>query len=201
MKISNLPEILHKTCQGNIEGMAFVGGSPIYDHRGSFKPAHRHTRDGAWLNIATWENRQPTVSEINISKSKAGTIRGLHTMRIAPQSKTITVATGSIIDLIVDLRPRSTTYMQSMAIRITDETIGIFVPKGCAHGFYSETDSTVIYGTSAPYDGDLDGGVLWSDDAFGFNKLIKPTIISEKDTRLPGLKEYMMSQNVHLIKQ
>jgi dTDP-4-dehydrorhamnose 3,5-epimerase len=132
----------------------------------------------------------------NHSYSSKGVIRGLHYQRIHPQEKIVRVVSGSIYDVVVDIRSGSSCYGKSIGLYLTDKDITmIHVPVGFAHGFLALEDATqVVYKTSEHYYPKYDAGILWNDPALGIPwplekfGITKP-IISMKDGRLPYLKD------------
>ncbi len=65
----------------------------------------------------------------------------------------------------------------------------VYVPEGFAHGFITLSESTVMYKCTCGYNKDADGGIRWDDPELGINWGIDNPIISEKDMRLPYLKD------------
>lgn len=128
----------------------------------------------------------------NQSFSNKGVVRGLHFQR-APfaQGKLVRVLSGSIIDVVVDLRKDSSTFGQSLLIPISsDKGNMVYVPVGFAHGFVALEDSMVLYKCTNAYDKASDGGVRWDDPDLNINwgLQVKP-ILSDKDKALPFLKD------------
>jgi dTDP-4-dehydrorhamnose 3,5-epimerase len=128
----------------------------------------------------------------NQSFSKKGVLRGLHFQR-APfaQGKLVRVLSGSIIDVVVDLRKDSKSFGQSLLIPVSsDKGNMVYVPVGFAHGFLTLEDSMVMYKCTAGYSKVSDGGVRWDDPELNINWDLKVTpILSEKDRDLPFLKD------------
>ncbi|PJG60158.1 dTDP-4-dehydrorhamnose 3,5-epimerase [Aeromonas cavernicola] len=82
----------------------------------------------------------------NISRSKKGTLRGLHYQKNKPQGKLIQVITGRIFDVAVDMRPNSITYGQTVGyILDADQGELLWIPPGFAHGFYVMSDHADIH--------------------------------------------------------
>jgi len=132
----------------------------------------------------------PTVAQINISFNKnRGTIRGLH-YQTAPneEEKLIRCTKGAIYDVIIDLRPDSTTYMDWIGVELTaDNRKMLYVPEAFAHGYQSLTDDTeIFYPVSQFYSPEYAQGVRWNDPIFG---IMWPEagnlVISEQDKNWP----------------
>lgn len=125
----------------------------------------------------------------NISFNRyRGTLRGLH-YQAAPfeEDKLVRCTRGAAWDVVVDLRTESPTVTRWAAETLTaDNRRGLFVPKGCAHGFLTLEDSTeVFYQMSEYYHPDAARGVAWDDPAFGIVWPEEPEIISERDASYP----------------
>ena len=132
----------------------------------------------------------------NQSISKKGVIRGMH-MQIEPyaQVKLVRVIKGKILDVVVDLRPRSKTYLKSLSIELSDENRKIlFVPAGCVHGFLSLEDDTIVsYKVNNYWNKESERGFRFDDPTFAIDwKLkeydIRDIIVSDKDKALPYFK-------------
>jgi dTDP-4-dehydrorhamnose 3,5-epimerase len=120
----------------------------------------------------------------NSSSTLKGTLRGLH-YQLAPaeETKLVRCIRGEIWDVVLDLRPDSSTYGQWDAVTLTEENrIMMYVPEGCAHGFLTLTENTeVIYLVSEFYSSSLERGVRWDDPAFNIRWPFTPTTISDRD--------------------
>ncbi len=119
---------------------------------------------------------------------RAGTIRGLH-VQLPPhdEGKALRCVRGRVLDVAVDLRPASPTYLQTSAVELDAEGAAmVYVPAGCAHGFQSlEDDSTVYYLVSQPYTPGAERGLRWDDQVVRCEWPITEVIVSEKDTSWP----------------
>lgn len=135
----------------------------------------------------------PRVVQANVSSNKhKGTLRGFH-YQIEPyqETKLIRCTEGAIYDVILDLRPDSSTYRQWVAVElIADQHRMIYVPKGCANAFYILEDNTVaFYLSSEFYAPECERGVRWNDPAFGIMwPAPQPTVISDKDSSWPDYR-------------
>jgi len=125
------------------------------------------------------------VVQCNVSFNRSkGTLRGMHYQR-APyeEAKLVTCTTGKIYDVIVDLRPDSSTFKKWIAVELSsDNNKSIFIPKGFAHGFQSLTDNTeVFYQMSEFYHPEFACGVRWNDPQFNIIWPYEDITISAKD--------------------
>jgi dTDP-4-dehydrorhamnose 3,5-epimerase len=125
----------------------------------------------------------------NLSRNaQAGTLRGMHFNTAAQaESKVVRCARGAIHDVIVDLRPDSSTYCRWVAVELTaDSGRALFVPEGFAHGFVTLVDDTdVEYQMGAVYAPEAARGLRWDDPAIGVEWPRQPTVISPRDATYP----------------
>jgi dTDP-4-dehydrorhamnose 3,5-epimerase len=163
----------------------------------------RHADDRGWFSEIFHEERLQEFGitcrfvQDNQSLSKrAGTLRGLHfQLPPAAQAKLVIVLRGRILDVVVDLRRGSPTFGRYVSAELSaDSGLQLYVPIGFAHGFLTlEDDVVVIYKVSDYYAPARERGIHWNDPDIAFPWPVKPVdvIISEKDARLPFLKEFV----------
>lgn len=127
----------------------------------------------------------------NISFSKKGVIRGLHyQLHPRAQGKLVKCIKGKILDVAVDIRINSPFYKKFVAIELsTDNNFMLFIPPGFAHGFLALEDSFVLYKTTDYYSKEHDTGIIYNDKEINIKWPIDSPILSEKDRKLPPLKE------------
>jgi dTDP-4-dehydrorhamnose 3,5-epimerase len=115
---------------------------------------------------------------------KRGTLRGLH-FQWPPsrEAKLVRCIRGSLIDVLLDLRPRSATRLQHLAVRLdAEERRAVCIPPGVAHGFQTlEDDTEILYQMSDYYAPELSDGVRWNDPAFAIEWPVSPVIINDRD--------------------
>lgn len=126
------------------------------------------------------------VVQSNLSyNKKKGTLRGMH-YQVAPnaEAKLVSCTWGRVFDVIVDLRPDSSTYCKWLSIELYERSREmIYIPEGFAHGFQTLTDDAVVsYQMFAAYHPESARGVRWDSPAFGIKWPIDATIISERDS-------------------
>jgi dTDP-4-dehydrorhamnose 3,5-epimerase len=131
----------------------------------------------------------PRVVQCNVSfNKKKGTLRGMH-HQIAPyeEAKLVSCIRGTIYDVILDLRPNSSTYSQWFAVELSTEDYKmLYIPEGFAHGFQTLEDNTVVfYQMSEFYHAECARGVRWDDPAFGIRWPLFDIVMSEKDLSYP----------------
>ena len=127
--------------------------------------------------------------------TQAGVLRGLHFQRgKAAQTKLIRVATGAVLDVIVDLRKGSPTYKQWEGYILSESNHRqLLVPKGYAHGFVTLTDNVnFLYKCDNYYDAEADGGISFKTPELNIDWPIDldKAITSEKDANQPTLTEF-----------
>ncbi len=134
----------------------------------------------------------------NLVHSKKNVFRGLH-FQFPPyqQSKLITMITGEILDIAIDLRKDSKTYLQQLKIKLSAENEDqLFIPAGFAHGYHVLSDTACIsYKVSLPYAPDHQGGIRWDDPELKLTEMIDQPILSNQDKGLPLLKEVLNKHN------
>ena len=106
------------------------------------------------------------------------------------EAKLVRCTMGAIFDVIVDLRPESSTYKDYFADIITEENRKmLYIPEGFAHGFLTLQDDTEVhYQMSAFYSTDHARGVRWNDPAFGIQWPAEVKIISDRDKNYPDFR-------------
>jgi dTDP-4-dehydrorhamnose 3,5-epimerase len=130
----------------------------------------------------------------NLSYSKQNVIRGLHMQLDKPQGKLVSVAFGTIKDVIVDLRSNSPTFKQTFSVILSAEKSNmLWVPEGFLHGFsvLSEEGAIVTYKVNNPYNPAGEKGVIYNDPTLAIDWEVDEPIVSEKDTKLPLLEELL----------
>ena len=131
----------------------------------------------------------PEVVQANLSySSQAGTVRGMHwTIPPAAESKYIRVVRGSVLDVIIDLRPWSSTYLERVEVELSaDNRLAIYVPPGFAHGHQTLTDdSEMLYFMGAPYTPGLERGAPHDDATLGHPWPLPVAVMSDKDRSWP----------------
>lgn len=132
----------------------------------------------------------------NLSRSRRGVLRGLHFQREPhDQGKLVAVVRGRALDVIVDIRRGSPTYLRHLKVVLDDELHRqLWVPRGFAHGFLALAESCdVLYKVDAVHAPGHEGGLRWDDPALGIDwglEALGPgawPIVSPRDAALPTL--------------
>jgi dTDP-4-dehydrorhamnose 3,5-epimerase len=134
-----------------------------------------------------------SFTQENISFSKKGVIRGLH-IQLAPfeQVKLVSVLSGKVMDVVVDLRKGSPTFGRVYSCMLeSDNHNMLLIPEGFAHGFATLEDSIFIYKSSTVYHRESESGIIWSDPTLGIKWPFDDPILSDKDRKLPTFEELL----------
>lgn len=167
-----------------LEGSCLVKFGKRYDTRGWFNKIFNS-------EIFTQSEIGFEIKEVYASSSSYGVIRGMHYQ--APpydHAKLVSVLSGKLFDVIVDLRLSSETYGKCQSIQLDAKSgVTLFIPAGIAHGFCAMEDNTITqYCVSSVYDTESDGGILWS--SIDVDWPIAHPIISERDAKLPHFSNF-----------
>jgi dTDP-4-dehydrorhamnose 3,5-epimerase len=152
------------------------------DHRGSFLEAFRAADLPYRFGLA----------QMNCSVSRCGTLRGLHFADVPPgQAKYVMCVSGSVLDVVVDLRTGSPGFGRVAMVRLDDESRqAVFISEGLGHGFLTLSEqATVVYLCSQPYNPSVEHGITPLDPNLGIDWPVSDPLLSEKDTIAPSLAE------------
>jgi dTDP-4-dehydrorhamnose 3,5-epimerase len=166
-----------------LDGARLIEIEPREDERGFF--ARTWCREELAAQGLDTEIAQESLS-VN---RRRGTVRGLHFQRSPhEETKIVRCARGAVFDVIVDLRPRSPTYLRWQGFELTAENRrALYVPKGFAHGFQTLTDDAeVAYQISVFYAPQAGGGYRYDDPAFGIVWPLPVAVIGERDRGWPA---------------
>lgn len=165
-----------------IKGLIVVEPKVFGDERGFFLESYKYSEFSKNGIIEKFV-------QDNHSKSSANVLRGLH-FQLNPkaQSKLVRAIKGKIIDVAVDLRKDSPTYLEHFKIELTEENKKmLYIPAGFAHGFLSLVDGTeIIYKCTEEYSPEYDCGIIYNDPAINvdWGRSHSDFIVSEKDLKL-----------------
>ena len=159
------------------EGLRLIKPRRFEDERGYFYEsfsAERY-RDAGIVD---------TFVQDNISVSRRGVLRGLH-FQEAPyaQAKLLQVLSGSVYDVVVDLRQDSATFSKWFGVELSAENgMQLFVPAGFAHGFVVTSElATFSYKCSVPYEPEAERVLLWNNPELAISWPVAEPIVSAKD--------------------
>jgi dTDP-4-dehydrorhamnose 3,5-epimerase len=168
-----------------LKGSFIVDLERVEDDRGFFARSWcRQEFDAHGLN--------GELVQCNVSRNRVkGTLRGLH-YQVAPyaEAKLVRCTKGAIFDVMLDLRPRSATFLQHFGCTLTEDNHrALYIPEGFAHGFLTLTNgSEVFYQMSQFYNAAAGRGVRWNDPAFSIPWPEPVAVISERDRDYPDFE-------------
>ncbi|MEM8527916.1 MAG: dTDP-4-dehydrorhamnose 3,5-epimerase [Bacteroidota bacterium] len=176
----------------SIEGLTVFEPKVWADDRGYFYESY---------NLKTFFEGGITTTFVqdNEAKSTYGVLRGLH-YQVAPyaQAKLVRVLEGEVLDVVVDIRPHSSTYGQSFSIKLSAENKKqLFVPRGFAHGYVVLSETAIFaYKVDNYYSKESEGGIIYNDPQLKIDWEIdlKDAVLSEKDKVLPIFGEHRKLQ-------
>jgi dTDP-4-dehydrorhamnose 3,5-epimerase len=165
-----------------LAGVFVIDVTPHVDDRGSFARIYC-AEEFADQGLET------AVAQCNLSSNaQQGTIRGLHyQMDPGAEAKLVRCVRGAIVDVAVDVRADSPTYLRHISVELSDTNRrALYIPEGCAHGYQALQDDTeVLYQVSRPYRPELERGLRYDDPALGIAWPLSVTAVSDKDRRWP----------------
>lgn len=169
-----------------LKGAYIIEAEPFVDHRGIFS---RTFCKKEFQEI----NHAKEIVQINYSMTKMkGGLRGLH-YQLPPKAeiKVVRCISGSVFDVIVDLRKDSPTFLKWFGeILSKDNMKMMYVPEGFAHGFLSlEENSALIYFTTEFYSPEQERGINYKDPAINIKWPSDILEVSEKDKNYPFLEK------------
>jgi dTDP-4-dehydrorhamnose 3,5-epimerase len=175
-----------------IEGLTLIHPHVFEDERGYFiKDFEAHLYEDNNLPVKFFE--------FNESKSKKGTIRGLHFQQKYSQGKLIRVIKGAVFDVAVDLRFGSPTFGKWMGFELSEYNHDVlYIPEGFAHGFLALEDDTIFsYKCTNKYAPEFDSGIRYNDPDINVEWPVElvsgweNVITSDKDARLQSFEEFV----------
>ena len=124
--------------------------------------------------------------------SKKNVFRGFHFQTKNMQSKYVNVIKGKILDIVIDLRKNSKTFGKVYNIILSKKNaLGLFIPAGFAHGYYSfDKENIIYYKLDNYYAPKFESGIIYNDPDIKFNLPSKKIKLSEKDKNLMTFKEF-----------
>jgi dTDP-4-dehydrorhamnose 3,5-epimerase len=168
-----------------IDGLLVIKPNVFGDERGYFFESY---------NEESYRNAGIDLSFVqdNISKSKKGTIRGLHyQIRNKAQGKLCKVIYGKVLDVAVDIRFGSPTFGKYFSSELSEENhTQLWIPPGFAHGFSVLSEEAIFsYKCTALYSKEHERSIIFNDSSLNINWKVDNPIVSEKDLKALQLKD------------
>jgi dTDP-4-dehydrorhamnose 3,5-epimerase len=161
-----------------LQGAYTIDLEPRRDNRGFFARAFCQKELEA-------HGLKPVIAQANLAFNNCkGTLRGMHfQFPPAAETKLVRCTRGAILDIIVDLRPESPTYLQHIAVELNEDNHrALYVPERFAHGYQVLQDKTeTSYQVGEFYTPGSEGGLLYNDPRLGLSWPLPVSVISEKD--------------------
>ena len=178
-----------QTTATTLAGVTLLSPPRLPDERGVFRPiyAQRLHADAGY---------QHPWAEMNISHTEPNCVRGLHLQQPHSQAKLISVVEGTIFDVVVDLRPGSSSFGTWESFTLSADDNGhpsqIYIPQGFAHGLATpEGPATIAYLVSEPWHPENEHVLLWNDPTLSIPWPVTDPQLSARDqsgTPLDALK-------------
>ena len=167
-----------------LPGLVLLAPAVHGDARGFFMETYRAD---AWAA----EGVPTEFVQDNHSRSRRGTLRGLHFQTAPGQAKLVRCARGAIFDVAVDIRRSSPTFGRWTGVELSAENRLMFwVPAGFAHGFATLTDEAeTVYKCTTLWNPATDRTLLWNDPELGISWPVTDAILSEKDAAGKPLRQ------------
>lgn len=158
-----------------IEGMFIIEPVIFKDNRGSFFEAYNDELYSLYgLNLKFVQD--------NEVKSKKNVLRGMHINIKHPQGKLIRVINGKILDVVIDLRKTSPTYMKCYSIELSAKNKKqLYIPENIGHGYLALSDAVVLFKTTTHYIPHDEIGFAWNSKALNIQWPISTPILNERD--------------------
>jgi dTDP-4-dehydrorhamnose 3,5-epimerase len=177
-----------KFVETKIKGLVIIEPKVYGDKRGYFIESY---------NKNNFEENLGKISFVqdNESKSSKGVLRGLHFQKPPyDQAKLVRCIQGKVLDVAVDIRKGSKTFLKYISIELSEENKRqLFIPRGFAHGFIVLSKFAVFsYKVDNVYAPKSDAGIKWDDKELNIDWEIEHSqvLVSEKDSNLPHLNDF-----------
>lgn len=180
-----------KVIKTNLNDCFIIEPTVFGDHRGYFFESYNKARFEKETGL------QVNFIQDNEAFSNKGALRGLHFQKGEfAQAKLVRVTEGTVLDVAVDLREDSSTFLQHVAVELSAENKKqLFVPRGFAHGYVVLSETVVFnYKCDNLYNKDSEGGVIYNDETLNIDWKLNSSefLISQKDNILPTIKDLFL---------
>lgn len=181
-----------KVIKTQLPGVVIIEPQVFGDSRGFFIETYSAERYRAEAGI------ELEFVQDNHSRSEKGVLRGLHFQKTRPQGKLVSVTSGSVYDVAVDINPQSETFGQYVGVELSEDNHRqLYVPPGYAHGFCVLSDVVdFVYKCTDYYLPDDEGGLAWDCPEVAIDWPISTPRLSDKDCRYPRLSELVKNESM-----
>ena len=169
-----------------IPGVIIIEPQVFGDHRGWFMETYSQT------TLAELEVNAGFVQDNHSLTQKKNTLRGIHFQNEPmAQAKLVRVTRGAVLDVAVDLRQGSPTFLKWEVVELSSENKRMFfIPRGFGHGFLTLTDDVeFLYKVDNYYSKEHDRSLRFDDPNIGIDWGVMDPILSEKDLKAPYLQD------------
>jgi len=173
-----------KVIETNLPGCVVIEPAVHGDARGFFYESfHAEKYKNAGLDLRFVQS--------NVSRSARGVLRGLHYQWPNPQGKLVSVLSGQVWDVAVDIRRGSPHFGRwTAAVLSAGNRRQLWIPEGFAHGFVTMSERAVfVYQCTALYDGAADANIRWNDARLAIDWPAADPVLSDKDAAAPFLDD------------
>lgn len=173
-----------RVIETGLDGVVIIEPTIHGDARGFFQES--------WKASTYGRHSLPVAfSQANISSSVKGVLRGLHYQYRQPQGKLVSVLSGRIFDVAVDIRQGSPTFAQWAGIELSaDNHRQLYIPEGFAHGFLVLSEAALFhYHCTTEYAAEYDAAIVWNDPEIAIHWPTEPEAVSDKDRHAPFLRD------------
>lgn len=173
-----------KVTKTGLEGLLIIEPVIFRDSRGEFMEAWHFDKYKA-AGIPS-----PFIQD-NLSISRKGVLRGMHFQNPGEQGKLVSVLSGEVFDVAVDLRMDSPTFKRWIGVTLSGENrTQLFIPPGFAHGFLVISEAMFLYKATAFYRPDYEHTIRWDDPEIGIEWPGAIDHMSDKDRNGPLLRDF-----------
>ena len=171
-----------KITKTNFEGLKIIKQKNNTDKRGSLRETHNQKI----IDFDKFIFEYCTTSKRNV-------LRGFHFQHKFQQAKFVNVIKGKILDCVIDLRKNSKTFGKSFKIILSDKNcLGLYIPAGFAHAYYSyEKLNIIYYKLTNYYKPKFESGIIWNDKKLKIKWPIKKPEVSLKDKNLNSFYSFI----------
>ncbi|MBP2654172.1 MAG: rfbC 1 [Firmicutes bacterium] len=173
-----------KVIETKLSGVLIIEPKVFGDERGFFFETWQQPRyEAAGIN--------GNFVQDNVSFSARGVLRGLHYQEPHAQGKLVSVLSGEVFDVAVDIRVGSPTFGEWVGVSLSgDNHRQFWIPPGFAHGFCVVSETAYFtYKCTDVYTPQAEGGIIWNDPDIGIEWPVAEVVLSEKDKVYSRLKD------------